>query len=94
MVINSEAGRAYHERIGYRPREWVLIPNGINTQQFRADPDARVSVRRELGLADEALLIGYVARYDPRKDYATFLYAARRLKDLGLEVHFLLSGDG
>jgi glycosyltransferase involved in cell wall biosynthesis len=38
VVVNSEAGRNFHTQIGYRPRQGVLIPNGIDTQVFRPDP--------------------------------------------------------
>ncbi len=94
VVVNSEAGRAFHTRIGYRPRQWVVIPNGIDLQQFRPAPAARAEVRGELGLPPEAALIGLVARFDPMKDHATFLRAARELVHAGSTAHFVLVGEG
>jgi glycosyltransferase involved in cell wall biosynthesis len=79
VVVNSERGRQAHERLGYRPRRWVVIPNGIDVMRFRPDPDARARLRQELGLPLSARLIGMVARYDPMKDHATFLRAAAEL---------------
>ena len=37
VLVNSEAGRLYHDRLGYHPSRWVVIPNGIDTGQFRPD---------------------------------------------------------
>ena len=94
VVVNSEAGRLSHAQIGYSPRHWVLIPNGIDLQQFKPDLAARLDVRRELGLAPETLLIGLVARFDPMKDHVTFLRAAGQLAQIEPLVHFVLAGDG
>lgn len=102
VVVNSEAGRRAHERLGYRPRRWVMIPNAVDLERFRPDPEARESVRRELGLPLDARLVGMVARYDPMKDHETFLRAAAILireggsdgGDLGESVHFVLVGRG
>src|SRR5689334_6172466 len=30
IVVNSERGRKDHEALGYRPRSWVAIPNGVD----------------------------------------------------------------
>jgi len=94
VVVNSQAGRAYHEAIGYRPRRWVLIPNGVDVELFCPDPEARAHVQKELGLGADTLLIGLVARFDPMKDHTTFLAAARLTTKAEARVHFLLAGQG
>jgi glycosyltransferase involved in cell wall biosynthesis len=94
VVANSNAGRLYHQRIGYHPRRWVIIPNGVDTQSFRPDPEARTVFRRELGVATDMPLIGLAARFDPAKDHATFLRAAGKLASQEPVVHFVLVGEG
>ena len=94
VVINSQAGRAYHTEIGYRPRRWVLIPNGVDSDRFRPDAEARLQERRAWGVADDVFAIGYVARFDPMKDHATFLRAARRVVDAHPKSVFVLCGPG
>jgi glycosyltransferase involved in cell wall biosynthesis len=94
VVVNSHVGRDFHSQIGYHPREWILIPNGIDLETFKPDSNTRNDVRMELGLDPETLLIGYVARFDPMKDHATFLRAARSLLDAESAAHFLLCGTG
>lgn len=92
VVINSDAGIAVHQRLGYHPRRWTIIPNGFDLEQFAPDPDAYASVRNELGLPLEAVLVGLIARYDPLKDHATFLRAAGVLTAFHPAAHFLLAG--
>jgi glycosyltransferase involved in cell wall biosynthesis len=94
VIVNSTAGLRAHERLHYRPRRWVVIPNGVDVQQFRADPAARTRIRAELGVPDSSILIGLVARFDPMKDHDTFLRAAQIVAGESPDVHFLLAGAG
>ena len=90
VVANSYAGREAHSRLGYRPRAFPVIPNGIDTERYRSDPAARTTVRAELGLSDETHVVIHAARVDPMKDHATLLEAAGRLPD----IKFILAGAG
>ncbi len=93
VIVNSEAGVKAHTALGYEPRRWEVIPNGINPEDFSPMADARHSFRRELGVDDGAVLIGLVARYDPLKDHATFLEAAAQVRHMD-NVFFVLVGLG
>ena len=94
IVCCSESAREAYAQQGFAAERLTVIPNGFDTDAFRPDPAARLDVRRELGLAPDATLIGLVARYDPFKDHANFLRAAAALKGRLPDVHFLLCGDG
>ncbi len=76
VVTNSEAGRRWHEGLGYRPRRWVLMGNGVDIDRFRPDPESRRRWRQALGAADGDVVVGMVARIDPMKDHDGFLRAA------------------
>jgi glycosyltransferase involved in cell wall biosynthesis len=93
IVCCSEAARRFHTAMGYASEKMVVIPNGFDLRSFHPDPEARESVRRELGLPATAPLIGLVARFDTEKDHRTFVQAAARLHALKPEVHFLLCGQ-
>lgn len=86
VIVNSQAGRRWHSDLGYRPKRWELVPNGIDTIAFRPDADARASWRRRLGVSASEILIGMVARRDPMKDHECMLQAAaaaaRQLQNL------------
>lgn len=92
VVVNSEAGKQQHERLGYRPRRWDVIPNGFDTQRFHPDSSARLSLRTEWHIPDDAVIIAFVARVDPMKDHATFLEAAQQVANARQNVCFLLVG--
>lgn len=94
IICCSEVAQEIHIQMGYAADRMVVIPNGFDLEAFRPDPAARRSVRRELDLPDQAHLIGLVARFNPQKDHATFVEAARRLAAQKPGVHFLLCGDG
>ncbi len=92
VIVNSEAGRIFHLARGYRPRRWEMIPNGFDLQRFAPSSAARDSIRKELGLPPEAILIGLLARYHPMKDHDSFLRAAISLRKSHPTVHFVLAG--
>jgi glycosyltransferase involved in cell wall biosynthesis len=79
VTVNSEAGRAWHARLGYRPRRFVVVDNGIDVVRFAPDAAARAALRGELGIAPDRVAVGAVARVDPMKDYPTLLAALGQL---------------
>jgi glycosyltransferase involved in cell wall biosynthesis len=93
-IVNSVAGKEYHERLGFHPRRWELIFNGFDLNEFRPDAEARGAVRAELGVRDDAKLVGMMARFDPMKDFATFFEAAAIVSRTSPETHFVLAGSG
>lgn len=92
VVVNSEAGKQQHERLGYRPRRWDVIPNGFDTQRFRPDTSLRLPFRQEWKVPQDAVIVALVARVDPMKDHATFLAAAQEVARARHDVYFLLVG--
>jgi glycosyltransferase involved in cell wall biosynthesis len=94
VLVNSQAGRRFHEGTGYRPRRWEYVPNGFDTAELAPDIAARARLRAELGLPDAAVAIGLPARFHPMKDHATFMAAAKMLAGIHPEVRFVLAGAG
>jgi len=92
VIVNSEAGRQQHERLGYRPRRWDVIPNGFDTERFRPDTSLRLPLRQEWKVPQDAVIVALVARVDPMKDHAAFLEAAQRVANARKSVCFLLVG--
>ncbi|MHA1536811.1 MAG: glycosyltransferase [Alphaproteobacteria bacterium] len=75
VIANSEAGREVHKRLGYRPRRFEVVDNGIDPAPFVSSPGIRAEVRREIGVSAKAVVIAAVARVDPMKDYELLLAA-------------------
>jgi len=94
VICNSEAGRRAHERIGYAPRRWEIIPNGFDTNRFRPCRDAAAPLKRNLGVGHETRLVGLLARFHAMKDHRTFIHAARIVSAARPDVHFVAAGRG
>ncbi len=92
IIVNSQAGFDVHAALGYDEGRMVVISNGFDLSVLQPSPEHRRSVRLELGVSEDTLLVGLVARFDPQKDHLTFVEAASRLAREVPNVEFLLCG--
>lgn len=91
VVVNSKAvGRRF---AWARPAKLHWIPNGVDLARFfPRDPPA--GLRASLGIPAGLPVIGSVGRFVPYKGYAYLLEAARLVREVRPEVHWLLLGNG
>jgi glycosyltransferase involved in cell wall biosynthesis len=94
IICCSKAALEAHSALGYARDRMVMIPNGFDLGIYKPDPAARASVRAELDLAGDAVLVGLFARFHVQKDHRTFISAARKIHAVHGDVHFVLCGDG
>lgn len=94
IISNSHAGRRDRVADGYPADKTVVIPNGIDTNRFVPNLEARERVRAQWGVGGDEVLIGLVGRLDPQKDHETFLQAAVLLLEEKRHVRFVCVGDG
>ncbi len=92
VIVNSKRGRVFHEEIGYRPRRWIELPNGVDTQRFHARFHQREELRSLLGIRTKGPVIGLVARYHQMKDHITFLQASAKFVSDHPDACFVLCG--
>ena len=92
IIYVSSVSQSQYEALGYCSRDRCVIPNGIDTSLFTPAGEHRLSLRAELGLPEDSILIGLMARFHPQKDHNNFLQAAALLWRNYPNVHFLLSG--
>jgi glycosyltransferase involved in cell wall biosynthesis len=90
ILYNSQISARQHEALGYDATKTVLVPNGFNTESFKPDATARASVRQELGLPTDAILIGRFGRNSAMKDYPTFIEAMKLVP----KAHAIIAGVG
>jgi len=94
ILCCSEAARNIHVAFGYAPEKIVVVPNGFDLAHFKPDPNARLSVRADLGLSLETRLVGLIGRWHPQKNHVGFLSAVAAVHLRQPDVHFLLAGHG
>src|SRR5258708_3178293 len=94
VLANSQSGLEFHRALGYRPRNWLYMPNSLDLDSFRPDHEAGAWLRSLLLLPSQARLIGLIGRFHPVNDHATFIKAAGFLASENPELHFVLAGKG
>ncbi len=67
------------------------VPNGVDVARFRAD---RAESRRRLGLAEDAAVVLYVARFQTVKNHAVLLEAFAEVTKSIPDTILLLAGSG
>ncbi len=94
IVCCSEASRTTHEKFGYQSSKTEFIPNGFDTERFKPDSQAGRTIRLELGVKPDEVLIGMAGRFHPNKDPENFLRAAAILASKYSNVVFAQCGRG
>ncbi len=90
----SQAGLERYVQIKAVPKYKIrYIPNGVDTERFRPDPEARKLLRKELGVDADFVWIA-VGRLDPQKDYPNMLQAFAQLWKQNPKARLLIVGDG
>jgi glycosyltransferase involved in cell wall biosynthesis len=94
VVAVSEPLRRYLLEVVHLERHHVVtVLNGIDTVEFR--PGERVGeLRRRLGIREQAIVIGHVARLAPIKNQILLLDAFAALRARVPEVTLVIVGDG
>lgn len=92
VIAVSGPIKALLVRHGVPPDRVHQIPNGVDHRLFRKNPDARARVRRELGIADDAIVLGAVGRLSREKRFDLLLEATAMLDHL--RPTLVLVGDG
>ena len=92
MMYVSHLNCEQHMDWGFKNRKALVMTNGVDTQTFKPNPSARQSIRDEIGIPQDAFVIGITARFHPVKNHVGFLRAAGLLHKSHPDVHFLMVG--
>ena len=92
VAVSPETAAFARKRHEVNERKLQVIANGIELGRFHPDPAARDRVRRELGITEDAWVIGTVGRVAVEKNHALLLRAMAPL--LGPKVRLIVAGDG
>jgi glycosyltransferase involved in cell wall biosynthesis len=98
VIANSARVEVFTRELYELPGDRIrVIHNGIDAVSFRAEAvGARESVRSELGISRDALVVGSLGRLAPQKNLDLFLEMAARLTSgsSGDAPRFVLAGSG
>ena len=86
FACSAEAGRWMFGTDGFR-----VLNNAIDAGRYAYRSDVREAVRRELGLPEDALVVGHVGRFDPQKNHSFLVEIFSKMPG---DAQLLLVGDG
>jgi sugar transferase (PEP-CTERM/EpsH1 system associated) len=95
FCVSHELREYYRQELRLTPTwPFRVIPNGVDTQRFCPNSEARRTIREMLRAGTNTLVVGTVSRLDPIKDHATLLAAAEMACERGLALQLIIVGEG
>ena len=90
----SRVSADQHEKIGFDANKRVIIPNGIDCDEFHPSNSAKEKLSRMLHVPKERFIVGNIARFHAMKDQVRLVEAIKRLLQEGYDVQGLFIGEG
>jgi glycosyltransferase involved in cell wall biosynthesis len=92
VMAVSEGTRRSVTDVGVDPAKVIVVPNVLRTDEIRYTEEGRRRVRAELGIPEDAFVVGCISRFHPKKRNDVVVSAVIALGDP--RVHVLLAGEG
>ena len=92
VMAVSEGTRRSVTDVGVDPGKVVVVPNVLRTEEIQYTEQGRARVRAELGIPEDAFVVGCISRFHPKKRNDVVVSAVCDLDDP--RVHLILAGDG
>ena len=92
IVCVADKSCEEHVKLGYVLEKMVVIPNGFDFGSFHATSADVNALRMALGLQQDELVVGTVARFNPAKDPHNFVQAACLVAAQIPHARFLMVG--
>jgi len=80
-------------KCGVKPRNAVLLENGIDTEEFTRRTSV-ADAKERLGISQECTLIGAVGRLSPEKAFDVLLRSVSEICTAGHDVRLVIVGEG
>jgi sugar transferase (PEP-CTERM/EpsH1 system associated) len=94
FCVSDQLRRVHAKRTRFPERKISVIHNGVDTQRFFPDRQARSAMRREFGLREDEFCIGCIGNLTLVKDYPTVIRALRELGRHTKAWRLLVLGEG
>ena len=92
VMAVSEGTRRSVTEVGVDASKVIVVPNVLRTEEIQYTEEGRRRVRAELGIPEDAFVVGCISRFHPKKRNDVVVSAVLALADP--RVHLLLAGDG
>ena len=75
-------------------KPYQILPNAIDLAGYQPEASCRCRMREELGIEENAFVVGHVGRFHPVKNHAFLLRVFAKIKKQRSNACLLLVGDG
>jgi len=93
LVLTNELKRLLVEKLGIDPNKILVIRNGVDINQFR-ELEASAGLKKELGIRDDEIVLGIIAKLREGKGHEDLIYAFREVTLQVNNIKLLIVGDG
>ena len=94
FACGETAGRWMYGNRCFDCGKVTVMPNAIDTQKFTYDPEARLALRKELGIPQDAFVVGHVGRFMYQKNHSFLIDIFAELQKEKSDTRLLLIGEG
>lgn len=94
FACGEKAGRWMYGGRAFDKGKVHVMPNAIDTEKFAFDPAARVRLREELDIPQDAFVVGHVGRFTYAKNHEFLVQVFASLKQQRPDAKLLLVGEG
>lgn len=91
-ISDAEKQSALEKKI-CREDKFQVIYNGVDIEAYEKGPHGEIN-RKDMGIPDDAFIVGMVGRITPQKAPDIFVKAAKLIKDSIPKAHFIIVGKG
>ncbi len=94
FACGERAGRWMYGSRAFDAGRVTVLPNAIDAAKFAYDPAARKRLRGELGIPQDAFVVGHVGRFTYAKNHTFLLRIFKELLNTNPNAYLLLVGEG
>ena len=94
FACGEQAGRWMYGNRCFEKGKVYVMPNAIDTKRFEYDPEARIRLRMELGIPQDAFVVGHVGRFTYAKNHTFLLKIFSEFLKADQNAFLLLVGEG
>lgn len=94
IAVSAFVRHSLHGRLGVPLERIVVIPNSVDLEEVRPDPQRRAQLRKRFQIESGQFLWISVGRLNLPKGYRYLLEAMVKVRQLTPETHLFLVGDG
>lgn len=94
MSCGEDCGRWQFGDRRFGSGDVAVFKTAIDSKKCSFDPDLRKSVRGELGISEDDLVVGFIGRFVPQKNPVFLMEVMREVLSLDYSAKMVLVGDG